>query len=183
MTSKNKSPKTANTKESTVHLQNRVLEIYRDIPNFSHVARELDLSIAYTRKLYKNALKAIVVENVEDLRKVEVARLDKLHEKAMQVLEAFHPLINSGQVVRDVVEDEYGRPIIDPETAENVTVRLEDQGPLLQAIDRLVKIADRRAKLLGLDKPTKTAFTDPTGEKEAQFIQYYIPENNRSDED
>ena len=36
----------------------------------------------------------------------------------------------------------------------------------LQAIDRFVKLAERRAKLVGLDAPTKWAPTDPTGEKE-----------------
>jgi hypothetical protein len=33
----------------------------------------------------------------------------------------------------------------------------------LKAVDRLVAITDRRAKLLGLDAPTKIAPTDPTG--------------------
>lgn len=35
----------------------------------------------------------------------------------------------------------------------------------LGAIDRAIKIMDRRAKLLGLDAPSKTALTDPTGTK------------------
>ena len=34
------------------------------------------------------------------------------------------------------------------------------------AIDRALKVAERRAKLLGLDAPAKLAPTDPTGEKE-----------------
>lgn len=34
----------------------------------------------------------------------------------------------------------------------------------VQAIDRAVKVFDRLSKLLGLDKPTKVAPTDPTGE-------------------
>lgn len=34
------------------------------------------------------------------------------------------------------------------------------------AVDRIVKIMDRQAKLLGLDSPSKFAPTDPTGEHE-----------------
>lgn len=34
------------------------------------------------------------------------------------------------------------------------------------AVDRIIKIMDRQAKLLGLDSPTKFAPTDPTGEHE-----------------
>ena len=34
-------------------------------------------------------------------------------------------------------------------------------------LDRRLKCKERRAKLLGLDAPTKTALTDPTGEREA----------------
>jgi hypothetical protein len=34
-----------------------------------------------------------------------------------------------------------------------------------QAIDRVLSIMARRAKLMGLDAPTKTAFTDPSGRK------------------
>lgn len=34
------------------------------------------------------------------------------------------------------------------------------------AVDRCLRIMDRRAKYLGLDKPVKVAPTDPTGEKE-----------------
>ena len=36
----------------------------------------------------------------------------------------------------------------------------------LEAIDRILKIMARRAKLLGLDAPTKVAPTDPSGEQE-----------------
>lgn len=34
------------------------------------------------------------------------------------------------------------------------------------AIDRVIRIGERRAKLTGAEAPAKTAFTDPTGERE-----------------
>jgi hypothetical protein len=45
-----------------------------------------------------------------------------------------------------------------------------------------VKVAERRAKLLGLDMPTKISATDPSGEKEASFVQFYLPANGRDEE-
>ena len=161
------SPKTSIATEKTKRLQVQVLELYGKNPNMMSVSREMGLSYAYCQKLYRNALKSIVVESVEDYRKLEMKRLDTLHQKAMEVLEAFHPLVNAGQVVRDTIDDEYGNPIINSETEQVLTRRLQDQAPLLQAIDKVLKISERRSRLLGLDMPTKVAATDPSGEKEA----------------
>ena len=48
------------------------------------------------------------------------------------------------------------------------------------AIDRMLRIMDRRAKLLGLDMPTKVAPTTPDGEQSASTEEsarwvYYLP--------
>lgn len=48
-----------------------------------------------------------------------------------------------------------------------------------ESIDACVRLMERRAKLLGLDKPTKVANTNIDGDKEAQQVQFYLPENNR----
>lgn len=42
-------------------------------------------------------------------------------------------------------------------------IAYEANGGDLPSIDRVLKIMERRAKLLGLDSPTKIAPTDPTG--------------------
>lgn len=49
------------------------------------------------------------------------------------------------------------------------------------ALESCLKIMERRAKLLGLDKPTKVAATDPSGENEAAppAVQVYMPDNGR----
>jgi hypothetical protein len=46
-------------------------------------------------------------------------------------------------------------------------------------IDACVRLMERRAKLLGIDKPTKVANTNVEGDKEAEQVQFYLPENNR----
>jgi len=176
------SPQPSTPTERTKLLQNTILEMYRDKPNFLAISRELNLSVAYVRKMYQNALKAIISPEVEQQRKIENERLDKLHAEAMRVLQAFHPVVNNGAVVRDIVEDENGDPIINHRTGEVKTVRLNNQEAVLKAIDRLIRISERRSRLWGLDAPTKTAFTDPTGEEE-RFVQFYIPQNNRDSEE
>lgn len=164
--------------ESAKKLQSTILQMYRDEPNISAIARELGLSAPFTYKMYMKALNAIIAPEVEAHRKLETIRLDVMHTEAMRILKAFHPYISSGSVVRDIVEDENGNPIVDERTGQFKTVRLQDSAPVLRAIDRLIKISERRARLWGLDAPVKTAFTDPTGEEES-IIQFYIPENNR----
>jgi hypothetical protein len=175
------SPRTATKAQETAYKQQQVLEEYTKCSNFSEVARRLDMSMSFVKKLYKNALKEIIVDSVENYRKIEMERLDILHNKAMTVLTSFHPYISNGAVVRDIIEDEEGNPVVDMRTGEIKTVRLQDQTPLLSAIDRVLKVSERRSRLLGLDAPVKNAFTDPTGDRESSFVQFYIPENNRDD--
>jgi hypothetical protein len=60
------------------------------------------------------------------------------------------------RVAREIMYGEYyatagGKVILDPETGEV----LRDPVPKLQALDRLIKIQDREAKLFGLDAPTR----------------------------
>lgn len=84
----------------------------------------------------------------------ELRRLEILEAAARTVLTNRHIVVNNGRV------------ILHPDTDEP----MEDDAPVLQAIDRLVKIEDarrrngeRRAKLNGLDMPVKTEVTGADG--------------------
>jgi len=84
----------------------------------------------------------------------ELARLEILEAAARTVLSNRHIVVNNGRV------------ILHPDTNEP----MEDDAPILQAIDRLVKIEDarrrngeRRAKLNGLDMPVKAELSGPGG--------------------
>ncbi len=78
--------------------------------------------------------------SVEVYRELELTRLDQYTLEAIQVLHTRHYAITpSGKVGRH------------PETDEV----LIDDGPTLAALDRLLKIQARRARLLGLDAPQK----------------------------
>lgn len=78
--------------------------------------------------------------SVEVYREEQLIELDYLAEEAHKILRARHYVVTaSGKIVED------------PETGQP----LEDDGPVLAAIDRLVKILDRIAKLRGLDAPQR----------------------------
>lgn len=94
------------------------------------------------RKAIERALDATVAEDAGALRQLELDRLDRLYRAGLKVLETAHITVSHGAIVRG----DDGKP-------------LPDDGPVLQAIDRLVRIADRRAKLLGLDAPAKLEVT------------------------
>lgn len=81
----------------------------------------------------------IPAETAADVRQLELDRLDRMFEAAVKVLEGRHITVSQGRI------------IVDPESNEP----LADDAPILQAIDRMLRIQDRRAKLLGLDAETK----------------------------
>ncbi len=94
---------------------------------------------ATARNAVQRALMAIVEPSAARLRTLELARLDLLLGKAWSVLKAEHIVVSQGRVMGD------------PRTGEPMV----DHGPVLQAIATVLKIMERRAKLMGLDAPVK----------------------------
>src|SRR5690606_28078765 len=94
----------------------------------------------------------------DQYRQVELDRLDDLTARAYQVLTARHIVVQHGKVVRD----ENGNPI-------------PDYAPILQAIGTLVRLSERRAKLLGLDAAVRVDAqvhqVDPADIELAQMIR------------
>lgn len=90
-----------------------------------------------------NAVKQVLDETVreagDELRQLERDRLDRMSEAAWEVLERQHVVVSNGRVV-----DLHGAP-------------LPDDAPVLQAIDRLLKISESRRKLEGLDAPSRVS--------------------------
>lgn len=90
------------------------------------------------RQAVHRALQAVVQEPAEELRNLELARLDIMWQAAVAVLEANHYLVSQGRLI-----------FLGPRP-------LEDDAPVLAALDRMLKIMERRARLLGLDAPART---------------------------
>jgi len=106
--------------------------------SFEDIGRQLGVSDTRAHQLYVDAMRRTVREPADQLRAAEVQRLDLLQLTATRVLRAAHVVIQGGRVV----VDRQGRPY-------------PDHGPVLAAIAALLRIAERRARLLGLDAPAR----------------------------
>lgn len=108
------------------------------------IGKQLGVSHETARKLISAEADDRVLPLADELRKQQLDRLNDLRLKALTVLEREHVHIAEGRVVRDKdpVTGDYSGPII-------------DDGPVLSAIDRLLKIEDRMARLFGLDAPSQ----------------------------
>lgn len=89
-------------------------------------------------KAVQRALKAVVRDANDTAAHLELNSLDEMAREAWAVLQRTHVVVSQGRVVQL-----NGAPV-------------PDDGPVLAAIDRLLKIQERRAKLLGLDAPTRS---------------------------
>ena len=100
--------------------------------SYSQIARNLgyaDHTGAY--KAVQRALAAVPVETVDELRRSQSDQIDSLTANAIEVLESTHYAFT---VRGDLVLGPDGQPLI-------------DSMPTLHAIDRLIRLAERRAKL------------------------------------
>jgi hypothetical protein len=112
-------------------------EIMAEVPGYrSRAAVSQDISRALQQRVRDEG------EAADELRALELERLDALYKAAWEVLERPHLTVSHGKVVK------LTRP-------DGTEMTLRDDAPTLQAIDRLLRIAERRAKLLGLDSPVK----------------------------
>ena len=75
----------------------------------------------------------------DEMRLVELMSLDEVEWKAWETLKSAHVVVNQGKVV---VHADTGEPVADDRF-------------ILEVIDRILKIKERRAKLMGLDAPTR----------------------------
>jgi len=156
------------------------LEMRKNGHTFAAISERLGCSGNYAYKLVKQALLAIIQEPAEDVRALELERLDTMQHAMMEILGEKHLLVSSGAIISAEVLDNDGNPVHDDLTGAPKKIRLTDAGPKFAAVTALIKIAERRAKLLGLDAPTKTAFTDPDGkESKNPPVLFYLPTNGR----
>lgn len=117
----------------------------------------------------QRALVDLTAEPTAELRALEVGRLDDMYVAVMGVLRREHITVSHGHIVE----------IPDPDN-EGAKKPLIDDGPVLAAVDRLLKIQERRAKLLGLDAPTKvTVITDAALDEEEARLAAEIADLER----
>ena len=128
---------------------------------FDQIAAEMDYSSR--AKAYEAVMRAyadIPYEQVEEARRLDLERLDRLIEQAWAVMEREHLTVSNGRVVgkrtgweRDevtgeILRDGEGAPI--PEYED-----ILDDGPLLAAVREIRGLLERRAKIIGYEAPQK----------------------------
>lgn len=124
----------------SVNVDARACELRSRGWSYLRIGEELgiDGSAAYER--VQRGIARVINEPAEAARQFELERLDRLWIKAEEILEAEHIVVQHGKIVYD------------PDTGSTLT----DHTVPLQAIGTLLKVQERRAKLLGLDAATKT---------------------------
>lgn len=137
-------PKSRATIASIAARRAKLVEFRRKKIPYSQFYEELGYaSVQAARKDFTRALEESIAAqhtSVEVYREEQLEELDYLAEEAHKILRARHYVVTQS-----------GRIVEDPETGQPMV----DDGPVLAAIDRLVKILDRVAKLRGLDAPQR----------------------------
>lgn len=110
------------------------------------IARTFRLSPSTTHEIISRVNAALHRPDPNQQKLMELDRIDKLLKKAVSVLNRKH------------LAHSHGRVILDP---TNNLQPLEDTQPTLNAINTILKLQERRAKLLGLDAPTNVNITTP----------------------
>lgn len=123
---------------------------------------EIAIALGYgnasvARNAVDRHLARIVKPEADAYRKIMDDQLSEMHRQVLRVLEATHYKVNAGVVVYHRPAD-CGCPRTDADgdfaTCEHYKP-LTDDAPVLAAVDRLLKIQDRRAKMYGLDAPAR----------------------------
>ena len=128
----------------------RIVELRDAGLTFREIAEEVGLSLAATWEHYQKAMRQIPAaavaahaERVAARREEQLRRVDMEREAVVAVLAARHITISNGHVVSEITgHDDDGKPIYgDP---------VLDDAPVLAAVDRLIKLDDQEARLLGM---------------------------------
>lgn len=115
---------------------NRAVELRRRHLTYDQIAVEMGYaskSSAYAA--VKRGLADSVQESNDEVRQQEVDRLDELARRALRVIMTTHYRVSGKAIIRD------------PQSGE----ALIDDQPVLNGINSLLKIMERRASLLGID--------------------------------
>jgi hypothetical protein len=132
-----------------------VAQIERDAQALEHRRRGLTYRQVAAQMGWKNqasayeavqrALSDAICEPADEVRRIELDRLDEYMRHALRVLATPHYMVS-----------QHGEVVMFTDAATGVDKPVMDDEPVLRALDRLLKISAHRDRLLGLAAPTRT---------------------------
>ena len=129
----------------------------------SRIADEMECSTFRVQKLLNKYTPKLLEKDANAHRDIEVGKLDLLEERLWQMLDEDYITVSNGQVVYM----DTGDPV-------------PDIDPVMKIVDRILKVAERRAKLLGLDKPVRIEATVQTVDKMDMELAQMLREGRAS---
>jgi hypothetical protein len=155
---------------ATEDRQNQALHMRRSGMQYADIARQL--GYATHVGAYKAAMAALDRHPAEDapvVRKLELDRLDELLQVAWNQLHMDHVMVSDGRVVKG----DDGVPLV-------------DHAGKMAALDRVIRIMERRTKFLGLDAPTRqtvTVITEDAVDAEIRRLEQELDHRSAARED
>jgi hypothetical protein len=137
---------------STAEKQSSVVGMVREGKTFRDIAVELGISKTYAHRLFHAGVDRIPAENVQAYRERQLADIELARAVVMGILGTDQFVVQNGRIVKPILgrdEDgnlEFGDPLDDP-------------APILAAVDRLVKLGEREAAILGSDAEKKVSMS------------------------
>jgi hypothetical protein len=129
--------------------------------SYRAIAEHLGLTLKTVELGVQRAIRRIPHENAEELLTIELERLDEAYRRCQVIVDAAHVTVSNGRLV-----------MMDG-------VPIPDDAPVLAAVDRMLKISDRRSKLLGLDAPVRSRVEVVTDDMAQQLISQMQAEIDR----
>ena len=152
-----KGPKAITSATSIKQAERRaeILKLRLDGHSLAEIGDRMGIRADSVHDIITRALRAMTQNPSQELLTLELARLDSLYAEALKAVRSFTPVLHNGRVVQITNIDTNGDTIKHPETGQPLTCIAQDRQPVLAGIACAVRIAERRAKLLGLDAPIR----------------------------
>lgn len=102
--------------------------------SYAQIGNELGITAPAAIAAYRRGVAMLTPkEEIEEAKQIALQKLDVWEQEVLAILHSTHVMVNFGRVVEGI----------------------EDMGPKLQAIDRLVKIERERRAIIGYNAPNK----------------------------
>lgn len=152
-----KGPKAITSAKSILEAERRaeIIQMRLDGRSLQEIGDHMGITAVSVHNVITRALTSMAKEPAEELRGLELARLDTLYAEAMNVLRSFTPLLHNGKVIQIPVINRNGEIVKDPDTGLPLNCLAEDKAARLAAVAAAVRVMERRSRLLGLDAATK----------------------------